>query len=303
MPALFRSLLGFLPFLRREGRAARVAAAPGREVDASRRRFLAFGMAGLATAALPELPQAEPSTDPAEQGGNSAPAAVPPGAQSVEHLLSHCTACGLCIAACPTQVLRPSVLSLGLRGFMMPTLDFSRSSCAPDCNTCSQLCPAGALLPLTLEEKRRTQIGLASFHQERCRVWTQGEACAQCVQPARCPTGALVAQELNVPFVLDEKCRGCRRCSRVCPAGAISMVEVEGRPKRLAVIDRSKCIGCGACASACRPQAIELRPLTAPRLAAPEKCIGCGACEHACPATPRKAMQVMPLAQHTLRER
>ncbi len=267
-------------------------------VDTSRRAFLGLGVAGLATAALPEMPEGEPSTNPAEQGTNEAPAAVPPGAQSVERFLDHCTACGLCIANCPTQVLRPSLLALGMRGFMKPTLNFTRAGCAPNCTACSHACPEGALLPLSLAEKRRTQIGLVHFYQEHCRVWKEGKSCARCVKPGNCPTGALVAQEVNIPSVDAERCRGCRRCSRVCPVGAITRVQVEGRERLLAVIDYSKCIGCGACASACRPQAIALTSRTVPRLAAPGKCIGCGACEHVCPASPQKALRVVPRARH-----
>ncbi len=273
-----------------------VPAAPA--VDSSRRAFLGMSVAGLATAALPEPPEPTPGTDAASPCHNESPAAVPPGAQSVERLLSHCSACGLCIAACPTQVLRPSLLALGLRGFMKPTLNFSRAACAADCTVCSHACPTGALLPLSLAEKRRTQIGLVHFTQSACRVWQEGVACGKCVTEVRCPTGALEAQEVNIPTVNAELCRGCRRCARVCPAGAISMVEVAGRGKRLAAIDRSKCIGCGACAAACRPQVISLQPRTAPRLAHAEKCIGCGACEHVCPATPQKALRVVPRAVH-----
>ncbi len=269
------------------------APAPSGPPDASRRSFLGLGISALAVSALPEAISSEPRN-------NIAAAPVPPGAQSVEHLLAHCTACGLCIANCPTQVLRPSLFSLGLSGFMKPTLDFTRSYCAPECSACSQTCPAGALLPLSLAEKRHTQIGQVHFQQAFCRVWKNSVACAQCVNEIQCPTGALIAQQVSVPTVLSAQCRGCRRCVRVCPAGAISMVEVDGRPKRLAVIDRSKCIGCGACASACRPRAIELASLTAPRLAHPEKCIGCGACEHICPTSSERsaALEVVPRSVH-----
>ncbi len=266
--------------------------------SATRRAFLGMGVASLAAAALPKLPESAPSSNPAELGNNEAPAIVPPGAQSVERFLSHCTACGLCIANCPTQVLRPSWLALGFSGIMKPTLDFSRAYCDPNCTTCSQACPEGALLPLSLAEKRRTQLGLVHFYQERCRVWKTGYACAKCVTDIHCPTGALVAQEVSIPTVNAEQCRGCRRCSRVCPVGAITRVEVEGRDRLLAVIDYSKCVGCGACASACRPQAISLASHTTPRLAHPEKCTGCGACEHVCPAVPQKALCVTPRAVH-----
>ncbi len=267
-------------------------------VNAGRRAFLGLSYASIAAAAWPRMPQPALSTNPAEQGNNSAPGAVPPGAKSVEHLLSHCTACGLCIANCPTQVLRPSLLVHGLRGFMKPGLDYTRGYCDPNCTTCSHACPTGALHPLQLAEKRRTQIGLVHYEQAHCLVWKHRETCARCVTEATCPTGALAAQQVTVPAVEAEQCRGCRRCLRVCPVGAISMAPHPGKEKNVAVIDRSKCIGCGACSFACRPKAIDLRPLVVPRLAHPEKCIGCGACEHACPTERAQALCVIAREQH-----
>ncbi len=274
--------------------AALPAAGPA---SPSRRAFLSAGVMSLAAAALPEMPRPAPSSNPAEVGTNETAAAVPPGAQSVERLLSRCTSCGLCIANCPTGVLRASFLDNG-PGFMRPMLRYGSASCDPNCATCSQACPTGALLPLSLAEKRHTQIGLAQYTQKYCLVWANGHICGKCVTELSCPTGALVAQEVQRPTVDAEKCRGCRRCTRVCPAGAITRVEVEGRERPLAVIDYSKCIGCGACAAACRPKAIGLTTLVAPRLAAPEKCIGCGACEQVCPTRLGRALRVIPRAVH-----
>ena len=66
----------------------------------------------------------------------------------------------------------------------------------------------------------------------------------------RCPTGKCSA--LSTPHVIEEKCKGCGLCIKVCPVGAIS-----GERKQPHVIDEELCIKCGACISTCRLKAIE----------------------------------------------
>ncbi len=66
----------------------------------------------------------------------------------------------------------------------------------------------------------------------------------------KCPAGQCKAL-LN--YVIDpEKCKGCSKCSRVCPAGAIT-----GEIRKPFVIDTSKCIKCGACMDACNFDAVK----------------------------------------------
>ncbi len=66
----------------------------------------------------------------------------------------------------------------------------------------------------------------------------------------RCPAGVCTA--LKRITIIADKCKGCTKCSRVCPVSAIS-----GKVKEAHVIDAEKCIKCGACLSSCPFKAIE----------------------------------------------
>ncbi len=71
------------------------------------------------------------------------------------------------------------------------------------------------------------------------------------VNDRRCTSHTCTAMKR---FVIDpEKCKGCSKCARNCPAEAIT-----GKIKQPFTIDVDKCIKCGACEGACAFKAIHV---------------------------------------------
>lgn len=154
---------------------------------------------------------------------------VPPGARSLRNLSRKCTGCQLCVAKCPNGVLRPST---DISTFMQPRMSFERGYCRPECNTCSQVCPAGAIEPIDHGTKAATQLGHAVWVFDRCVVNVDEVKCGNCAR--HCPNGAIsmipspMLPGLRIPAVNEERCIGCGACEHVCPARPLSAIYVEG---------------------------------------------------------------------------
>ncbi|MGD2035968.1 MAG: 4Fe-4S binding protein, partial [Bacteroidales bacterium] len=139
----------------------------------------------------PSLARAE---DDHEEGKNSKRFSTrgpvsPPGAQSTSHLKNNCIGCQLCISVCPSNVLQPAFLEYGFTGMMLPRLDNKKGFCNYECTKCGEVCPTGAIYPLTKEDKKLIQIGTVQFRQRLCIVESEGTACGSCSE--HCPTQAV----------------------------------------------------------------------------------------------------------------
>lgn len=160
---------------------------------------------------------------------------VPPGAKSLRHFAQHCTACQLCVSVCPNGVLRPSG---ALPTLMQPESSYERGYCRPECVKCSEVCPAGAIGPITVEEKSAIQIGHAVWIKKNCVPLTDGVECGNCAR--HCPTGAITmvasdpknADSPKIPAINTERCIGCGACENLCPARPFSAIYVEGHERQ-----------------------------------------------------------------------
>jgi RnfABCDGE-type electron transport complex B subunit len=116
--------------------------------------------------------------------------------------------------------------------------------------TCVNACPFDAL--------SMGADGLPLVDEEKCK------ACGKCV--AACPKHLMYLSpernEVHVRCSNKDKgpqtrkvcktgCIACGACTRICPSGAISVVD------NVAIIDDAKCTNCGACAAKCPVKVIE----------------------------------------------
>jgi ferredoxin len=154
---------------------------------------------------------------------------TPPGALGQARFNSLCTACHLCVSACPTQVLQPTYFLYGLTGFLQPRMDYITSFCNFECTLCGEVCPTGAILPLKKEEKKLIQLGKSNFVKENCIVYTKNTVCGACSE--HCPTKAVnmvpYKDKLTIPEVNNKICVGCGACEYACPTDPKS-IYVEG---------------------------------------------------------------------------
>jgi formate hydrogenlyase subunit 6/NADH:ubiquinone oxidoreductase subunit I len=169
-----------------------------------------------------------------KQAPNRKQPLTPPGSWSARNMATRCTGCQLCVSACPTDVLRPSA---DLKTFMQPTMSYERGYCRPECNKCSQVCPAGAIQPVSVEEKSSIRIGRAVWVRKNCIVITDEVECGNCER--HCPSSAITMVPLDkenrrsrkIPTINKHRCIGCGACENLCPARPFSAIYVEGHER------------------------------------------------------------------------
>ncbi|SEA19745.1 4Fe-4S binding protein [Proteiniphilum acetatigenes] len=218
-----------------------------KQVNESKRRFLSASLiTGLAAGNL----VAQTVSDSIFRGGTSntlSPEGIsgdflprrefkrqipiaPPGTPTFDHLREKCISCHLCVSKCPSHVIKPAFLEYGLGGIMQPKLYFDHGFCNYDCTICGEVCPTGAILPLTKEEKNHTQMGQVQLIIENCIVYYDETSCGACSE--HCPTQAVhmvpYKGMLTIPEIRPEICVGCGGCEYVCPAIPYKAIYVEG---------------------------------------------------------------------------
>ncbi len=151
----------------------------------------------------------------------------PPGALAEDKFLSKCIRCGECLKVCPTNGLQFTMNEGGLLGFWTPVLVPRIGYCEYYCSLCSQVCPTGAIKPITIPQKQQTRIGTAWIRKNRCMPYSIAEPCRVCEQ--KCPTSPKAIVLVDTEFMT--------------PDGPIQV--------KAPIVDTTLCIGCGLCETRC----------------------------------------------------
>lgn len=199
-----------------------------KNVDGGRRAFVGavalLGASGIAKASDGNLAPVLKKQSPQRSG-----ILVPPGSGSVENFYNHCTSCQLCVSSCPNNVLSPSN---DFEHFMAPQMNYDKGYCRPECHSCSDVCPSGAITKLLEGHKLMVSIGTAHINPDLCIVNRDNVDCGNCER--HCPVGAIQMIEVpgsehKQPSVQEDICIGCGACEFLCPSRPVSAITVNGR--------------------------------------------------------------------------
>ncbi len=155
----------------------------------------------------------------------------PPGAVPEDRFAGLCIRCNNCVHACPSKIIRPDTgHEAGLAGFGAPIIRFESDYqyCLETCNACTQVCPTGALVPLSLQQKNKYVIGEALVDNNVCLTALGKKECNACEHA--CPYDAVHItwdeQQYNAYPVVNDKCTGCGACEVVCPTLPVRAIRV-----------------------------------------------------------------------------
>ena len=159
-----------------------------------------------------------------------------------------CTGCGACMKTCPRSIINllPRSKTVVVLCRNQAVGKIARTQCKVaciGCGRCAKSCPSDAI---------HVENGVAKVQPWKCT------GCGICTR--QCPN-KLIDLRRAVDYTLvrcsntqkgaqtrvacGNGCIGCKKCEKVCPTGAITVVD------NLARIDYDKCVGCVACSENC----------------------------------------------------
>jgi len=161
----------------------------------------------------------------------------PPGALFEKDFVRTCIRCGMCVEACPFDILKLATISDQISigtPYFTPRTEACRL--CPDI-PCASSCPTQALDLTSLIKENKLSIksarmGLATINTQTCLAYL-GLQCTMCVRACPFPDEAIfLHNERNTrtdmhaflkPVVNPDFCTGCGMCEHACPTKVASI--------------------------------------------------------------------------------
>jgi len=175
----------------------------------------------------------------------------PPGSLPENEFLEKCIRCLQCVRICQSngKCLQPDSIHNDILQLWAPIAVMREGYCEYNCNLCGQVCPTEAILPIPLEEKKLTPMGLAYFDKNLCIPYAQNKDCIVCEEHCPTPDKAIkfefkdviqpdgAVNKVKYPYVVKDLCIGCGICEHKCPligkAGIFVTTENQKRPEAI----------------------------------------------------------------------
>jgi polyferredoxin/Pyruvate/2-oxoacid:ferredoxin oxidoreductase delta subunit len=192
-------------------------------VDYSRRQLVQTSVASVAALGLLNL--GLPNRDTRDRQVR------PPGALPEDQFADKCIRCLECVRICKSNgaCLQPDSIHTRVEELWLPVAVMREGYCEYNCNLCGLVCPTDAIVPMTLEQKQHTPMGLAHFDKNLCIPFAQNSDCIVCEEHCPTPDKAIkfdikefvtkdgVKKPVKYPYVIKELCIGCGICETKCP--------------------------------------------------------------------------------------
>ena len=175
----------------------------------------------------------------------------PPGSVPEDMFQDRCIRCMECVRVCESNggCLQPDSIHSSILELWLPVAVMREGYCEYNCNMCGDACPTDAILPLTLEAKQKTPMGLAYFDKNTCIPFAHNEDCIVCEEHCPLPDKAIKFEHKDVlledgttktvkyPYVVRDLCIGCGICETRCPInGAAGIFVTTEKQERLTTV-------------------------------------------------------------------
>ena len=178
-----------------------------------------------------------------------------------------CVACGMCAKMCPTQCIKlVETEDAAGQKVMRPQVNVGR--CAM-CGYCAEYCPVDAMTVTP-------EFELAEYTREDLIYGPRRLAYAGATEKMEIHLEQTLMSDIKngnserriSPFKTDRpvlnsaKCISCKKCEKVCPVKAVTMVQhgvnEKGRPILYPEFNDDTCICCGNCVEDCPKAALQI---------------------------------------------